>query len=375
MRILHLIDSDGVYGAERILLYLARQQKQQGHEPCIGSIRRPGVATSEFEALAQAWGLALLPIRVAPVPTLPALRRLLKTVRGTGADVLHSHGYKADVLFGPIPRRWRGPMLTTVHGWSGSPAFSPLWWRERLDQVALKRIELVVAVARAMLVLPALRNVASERRRVITNGIPSRSKRLADLASLSTSAPQLPEECVAFVQAHPTLVAIGRLSPEKGFNLLLEAFARAKRDTCCAHQLVIVGDGPEAEALTHLIARLELQGCVRLAGYIEGADRLLADAAGFVMSSYTEGMPLVLLEALQWNVPILATAVGAIPELLTPDRGQLVPPRSLEGLTKGLAHLMSSHKGRIESAHAEAPGRDESARMAGEYLQAYASIV
>ena len=73
---------------------------------------------------------------------------------------------------------------------------------------------------------------------------------------------------------------------------------------------------------------------------MDGADRLLAAAAGFVMSSLTEGLPLVLLEAMQWRVPILATAVGAIPELLEGGRcGRLVAPNDLAALTHGLQGL------------------------------------
>src|SRR5215469_5961044 len=93
MRILHLIHSEGIYGAESILLYLAREQ-QRAHEPIIGSIRDPGTGETPFEALARSWGLTVVPIRIAPRPTPAVIGTLLRTVRSLGADVLHSHGYK-----------------------------------------------------------------------------------------------------------------------------------------------------------------------------------------------------------------------------------------------------------------------------------------
>ena len=81
-----------------------------------------------------------------------------------------------------------------------------------------------------------------------------------------------------------------------------------------------------------------------LAGYVAGADRLLETAAGFVMSSFTEGMPLVLMEALQWGVPVVATAVGAIPELLQDGRaGELVPPDDVEALTRAAVRVHGAH--------------------------------
>jgi glycosyltransferase involved in cell wall biosynthesis len=119
-------------------------------------------------------------------------------------------------------------------------------------------------------------------------------------------------------------------------------------------------------------------GIVRLAGYVDGADRLLAGAAGFVMSSLTEGMPLVLLEAMQWRVPILATAVGAISELLDEGRrGRVVAPNDLAALTQGLQGLMSGGSGAdyaVGSTSQAMSGRYTSARMAEQYLDAYEAI-
>src|ERR1700731_3663527 len=172
MRILHLIHSEGVYGAELILLYLAREQQQRGHQPLVGSIRDPGTDQTPFEALAHSWGLPVVRIRVAPRPTPGGVRALLRTVREVAPDVLHSHGYKPNILLGFLPRRLRGPMLTTLHGWTGAPAFSALWLYERLDRLSLRRIDSVVVVTRSMLALRALQSVPPSRRHVIENGIP-----------------------------------------------------------------------------------------------------------------------------------------------------------------------------------------------------------
>jgi glycosyltransferase involved in cell wall biosynthesis len=376
MRILHLIHSEGVYGAELILLYLAREQQQRGHEPFVGSIRDPGTVQTPFEALANSWGLPVVPIRIAPRPTPGVVGSLLRTVRGVAPEVLHSHGYKPNILLGLLPRRLRGPMLTTLHGWSGASTFSALWLYERLDRLSLRKIDSVVVVTRGMLELRALQSVHATRRHVIENGIPPREVRLADL-EVRGVAP-LPDELVEFTARQPTLVAIGRLSPEKGFTLLLEAFARARSHSAQTHKLLIVGEGSERQVLASRIAALRLTGIARLAGYVDGADRLLAGAAGFVMSSLTEGLPLVLLEAMQWQVPIVATAVGAIPELLDEGgRGRVVAPNDLAALTQGLQSLMSgdSSSGEaIASSGRAVSGRYTSARMAEEYLAAYAAI-
>lgn len=374
MRILHLIHSEGIYGAEAILLYLAREQ-QRGHEPLVGSIRDPGTAETPFEALTRSWGLPVVPIRVAPRPTPSVIASLLRTVRALSPDVLHSHGYKPTILLGALPRARRGAMLTTLHGWTNMRRFSRMWLYERLDRLTLPRLDAVVVVAGHMLKLRTVRGVPAARLRVIENGIPPLAVRLEDL--IRRGAEPLPPMLLEFAARRPTLVAIGRLSPEKDYVLLLEAFARARADAGADQQLLIVGEGPQRELLTHRIAALGLSSVVRLAGYVDGADRLLGRASGFVMSSLTEGLPLVLLEAMQWRVPIVATAVGAIPELLDGGRrGRLIAAGDLTALTDSLRSLMSGDTDTtgIAAAADAVAGRYTSARMAQEYLSVYGAI-
>src|SRR5260370_11838299 len=141
MRILHLIHSEGIYGAELILLYLAREQQQGGHESFVGSIRDPGTDQTPFEAVAHSWGLRVVPIRIAPRPTPGVVRSLLRTVRDVAPDVLHSHGHKPNILLGFLPRRLRGPMLTTLHGWTGARTFSALWLHAPLDRAGPGKVE------------------------------------------------------------------------------------------------------------------------------------------------------------------------------------------------------------------------------------------
>jgi glycosyltransferase involved in cell wall biosynthesis len=373
MRILHLIHSEGVYGAERILLYLAREQQRRGHEAVIGSIGPLGVGQKEIETTAQSSGLSVVPIRIASRPTPGVIRSLLQTVRDISPDVLHSHGYKADILLGFLPRRVRGPMLTTLHGWTAGGKLDAVWLYEQVDRISLRRIDAVVVVASPMLQLPTLRHVAPKRLHLIENGIPPLAERLEELAARGVTV--LPRELLAFVAQQPTVVAIGRLSREKGLVVLLEAFARVRAQRAC--QLLIVGEGPERAALQRRSQQLSLSGSVLLSGYVEGADRLLEQAAGFVMSSLTEGMPLVLLEALQWQVPILATRVGAIPALLEGERrGEVVPPGDAAALATGLEHMLAAPRATIASsvsAH-DATSRFSSALMTEKYLDRYQRI-
>ena len=119
--------------------------------PLLGSIARPGARQPQIEVLAAAWGIPVQPIRIAPRPSPAVIRTLLGTIAALQADVVHSHGYKANILLGPLPRRRRGPMLATLHGWTGGRPFSAMWMYERIERWALPRIESLVVVTPGML--------------------------------------------------------------------------------------------------------------------------------------------------------------------------------------------------------------------------------
>ena len=166
-------------------------------------------------------------------------------------------------------------------------------------------------------------------------------------------------------------LALAHKANELHMAAMMQAITRLS-NTASVHNIQF--DDHEAR-----IAALHVQDRVMLPGYLDGAERLLGHAAGFVMSSLTEGMPLVLLEAMQWRVPILATRVGAIPELLGDgSRGLLVAPGDVAALAAGLQKLIGTADAgvteRAELAYTAVSDHYSSARMASEYLAAYQEI-
>lgn len=375
MRVLHLIHSEGIYGAELILVYLAREMQRLGHEMIVGSIQDPGTLQTAFERFALDCGLDVQPVRIHPRPTPDVVRSLLRIVRTTGANLIHSHGYKADILLGLLPRRIRGPMLTTAHGWTYPPRFTALWLYQMVDRWCLRRLDKVIVVAPHMLGIDAVRNLAPGKTAVICNGIPALPQRLADQQARAVQA--IPASLKRCIESRPTLVAIGRLSAEKGFDVLLDAFGAACRDNP-AWQLAIIGEGSERTALLQRASKLGIAGHVLMPGYVDCADRVLESAKGFVMSSFTEGLPLALLEAMQWRAPIVATSVGAIPEVLDQGAcGLLVQPGNVESLADGLKCVMSQDESvtaMTQRAYERVTGQYSSTRMAEHYAQLYGEL-
>lgn len=146
----------------------------------------------------------------------------------------------------------------------------------------------------------------------------------------------------------PTVVTVGRLSPQKNQRLLIEAFARLDPGA----RLVIVGDGPERATLEALVARLRLDGAVTFTGHVSNPHAYTAAADVFVLPSKIEGCPLALIEALAVGCPSIATdcAPGPRAILAGGEFGVLVPPDDPAALVRALEDLLADEPRRTKLA-------------------------
>ncbi|NNC23967.1 glycosyltransferase [Salinisphaera sp. USBA-960] len=139
----------------------------------------------------------------------------------------------------------------------------------------------------------------------------------------------------------PVIVGIGRLTEQKGWTTLLDAFAELRRTRDC--RLLIVGEGPERAAITRRIESLALADCVALAGFVENPAAILARADMFVLSSRWEGSPNALTEALAIGTPVVATDCPSGPrEILADGRfGPLVPVDAVSPLAEAMRETLA----------------------------------
>jgi colanic acid/amylovoran biosynthesis glycosyltransferase len=145
------------------------------------------------------------------------------------------------------------------------------------------------------------------------------------------------------VNKRTRLICVGRLSAEKGHLGLLNAFASVRARNLDA-ELVLVGDGPERMRIEHAIQALNLQDVVHLTGVLSEQETLeqIAHADVLVLASFMEGLPVVLMEALALGVPVVATRVAGIPELVVHEtNGLLFSPANWDELAEYLSRLLS----------------------------------
>ncbi len=375
MKILHVIDSAGLYGAETMLLNLVQEQMHLGLFPVICSIGERACGEKALETEAIRKGFHVEKFRVRAGPNLLGAWKILDYAQAHRFDVIHSHGYKSDILFGFMPRPIRRiPLVATLHGWTNTGQLTRMKIYEWLDAKSLRHMDAVVAVGTGMLSDPRIKRNAMSNLVVINNGLPP----VTGGTDIAPAPGNFDSKLVDFCKAGFTVGSIGRLSEEKGHVYLVEAVSFL-RDMYGNIRLVIIGEGPRKKSLEGRIAALGLQQRVLLPGYRANARQYLEHFGLFVLPSLTEGLPITLLEAMQSRVPIIATRVGGMPEALQHGRaGLLVEPASAESLAKAV-YTLQEQPGLARELASTAYKRvttDYSSRlMALKYCELYKSVI
>ncbi|KAA1175043.1 glycosyltransferase [Marinobacter salinexigens] len=373
MKILHLIDSGGLYGAEKMLLALVQQQQHQGLSPMILSAGEPGIGEKPLEAEARRLRLPVMPWRMRPGFNLSGARKVLRWAQENGFELLHSHGYKFNVLMGIWPRSFRRlPLMATLHGYVKAPRYTKSWLYELLDRMILPRLHQIIVVSETMRTQIPQSLASSGKVSVIVNGLSTETV-------LEDSCRPVGEPLSSFFSKHRQIVlGVGRLSMEKGFDRLIQAFQSIKQSDPKVG-LLIVGEGRQREVLEHLIHELELDDNVLLPGYVANVSALMAKASVLCLPSHTEGLPITLLEGMTVGVPVVVSSVGEMPSVLGHGQGGAVLEDLSEGSLAGaLSEAMAGNPGVPESI-AWARERVQSCysdkAMAANYLQVYKKVL
>lgn len=280
-------------------------------------------------------GCEVREVEIAAGPRPLADLRAARTLRTALADrdVVHAHGLRAGFLAGVAKPRG-APFVVTWH--NAVLARGPLRAAYAvLERLTARRADVTLCVSGDLVTRVRALGGRDVRLAPVGSAVPARSAR---------SVGDLRRELGVVVDA-PLVLAIGRLAPQKGFDVLVRAAALLRsRDP--APLCVIAGDGPLREELAELIS--DLHAPVVLLGWREDTGDLLAAADLVVMSSRWEGSPLSAHETLLAGRPLVATAVGGLPELLGGGVARLVPSENPSALAKAIRVLLDDPAERVE---------------------------
>ncbi|MCS6865433.1 MAG: glycosyltransferase [Gemmataceae bacterium] len=350
MKLLHLTASTFFGGPERQMLglALALPAAVRSH---FASFPEGGQAR-DFLQVVQEQGFPAYELRHDTPHLRAAVRELTGLLRHTACDVLLCHGYKANILGRLAARRVGIPAVAVSRGWTGESFKVRLY--EWLDRRHLRFMDHVVCVSEGQAAkVRRWCGVPDQRLSVIHNSArleaftatdpTARQRLLRFFAQPGTphAGTSLPDDGSANRSPITEVVlAAGRLSPEKGFTVLLEA-ARTICAAAATAGIVIFGEGSLRGVLEARIAELGLTGRVVLPGFRADLDTLIAAADVVVLPSFTEGLPNVALEASAAGVPVVATAVGGLPEVVSDgETGTLVPPGHPAALAQAVLELL-----------------------------------
>jgi glycosyltransferase involved in cell wall biosynthesis len=334
--VLHLIESDGVYGAEQVVLALVREAAA---DPCfpatIGCLVKDVREPNPLHERALELGLPAVKLRMRTVQSPLDLAQLPFRVHGLRAGIIHAHGYKAAIAGYAAHVAARTAIVGTCHLWFEESEVKWTYrWLTRLERRLYPRFAHVIAVSAPIASQLRRWHVADARLSEIGNGIAlDRVPRSAGRSTRLRAALDVPAD--AFV-----VVNVGRLAEQKAQSDLIAAAARvhAMHPNLC---VLILGDGHLRSALEEQIAHAGLRDAVRILGFKPNVEEYLALADAFALPSVDEGLPIALLEAVAAGVPAVCTPVGGIPTVFEDERSALfVPVHDVDALAAALRRLM-----------------------------------
>jgi glycosyltransferase involved in cell wall biosynthesis len=303
--------------------------------------RDPGFET--LRAKADAWGAPLISIPDRGPWDWRVASRLLEVCRRERVEVWHGHDYKSNALGLLLRRRWPMRLVTTLHGWVRRTVRTPLYYA--IDRLTLPHYERVVCVSEDLHRAARACGVPHDRCILLENAIRADEFTRRQAAEGAKARLGLPA-------GRMVVGAVGRLSAEKGFDLLIRVVERLLRDGIDL-ELWIVGEGSEEARLRALVAELGLGERIKLLGYRPETIPLYEAMDVFALSSLREGLPNVVLEAMAMEVPVVATRIAGVPNLIRHEQnGLLVEPGDAEGLAQALGRLLGDERlrGRLRRA-------------------------
>ena len=363
MRVVHVHRMRGIGGSERHLLTLLPALRARGVDARVLGLDVGGTDAPRFHAQADAAGIPCTHVRCTHDVNPRMARDVVRAVRRERPDLLHTHLVHADVYGAIASARAHVPFLSTRHN-DDRYLLGPF---RHVDRAFARGARRLVAISDAVRLFLERAGLPREKLVTIHYG-------LDDLPTEPSAV--LPQEAGVPPDA-PLVLAVGRLIAQKDHATLLRAFARA-RERHGGAVLAILGAGPLEAETRALAAELELGASLVLPGRVAPRD-WLERADVFAHSSRWEGFGIVLLEAMLAGLPVVATRVSAVPEVVADgETGLLVEAGDVAGLADALARVLddAALRGRLGRAGRErARGEFSVARMAERTLAVYAEAL
>lgn len=343
MRVLHMGSPTGLYGAERWILALVKHLPPEQVESWVGVIKDAPELEAPLCTIAAEMGFRTQVFESYGKLSRAAIGQLRQFLLEHEIDILHTHGYKTDLIGCLAARGTPCRIVATPHGWSVNAGIK-LQVYETLDRIALLFMDAVAPLSQDL--YDGLRKLPGLKRKLhlIENGV--------DLSEVD--APSDTPELVRRWHSEGRFVIgyIGQLITRKRIDTLIEAFHRLDH---ARKQLCLIGDGPQRAQLEALTERLGERGNVAFLGFRDDRIAFLKGFDLFVLPSELEGIPRCLMEATGAAIPVIASDIPGCRDVVLPEQTGLVSiPGDAENLHGQMSRLIHDEALRMRLARAGA---------------------
>ena len=333
LKIMHVRDSSGIYGAERVILTLGNKLRKDTFDFKLLCMQRRVARSQILNSTASELGIDTINLPTRGKLDWSAIKRLRTVLENYNVDIVHSHDFKSDFYVMLASHGTNIKKIATAHG-STRDSIIKRVYLEIDENFIYRKMDRIVAVSDGVARGLKKKGIQQKQICVIKNGF--------DLELLKRQNNQAENKRNLHIRSDKTNFAIvGRLYPDKGHRFFLQAFAK----TISVHPkavLLIIGDGPARKSIEDQIKALGLENFVNMCGVVNNMQEVYERINCLVIPSLREGLPYVLLEAAANLVPVLATAVGDIPQLIEDGKtGYLVKPGSAVELEDRTGRFLS----------------------------------
>jgi glycosyltransferase involved in cell wall biosynthesis len=334
IKVLHLRDTDKLCGPGKTILETARHIDQSRFKLSVGLFLRSQDETNYYRETLENLGIEVIPIVARSQFSLDMMKTLIGIIRHHKFDIVHAHDYKSDILTTLISRRIGIPTLTTAHGWITNTLKSKIY--TFVGKNCFRFFDKVIAVSPKIHKTISSFGVQDSQLELIYNAI------VAENYIRENYTPGYLRERFEIPSEYKIIGNIGRISPEKGQKDFVRAAAKllnVRQDLA----FVLIGNGPDFEAVKSLVTELNIEGNVFFTGHEKEIRPIYRDLDLFALTSYTEGFPNVVLESLCMDVPVLATDVGGTGDIVTHlQTGFLTEAGDVDKIVEGLNYLLNN---------------------------------